>query len=156
MKEDSTDRFVPGLQGIVAAETRLSKIDGENGELVISGFPVEELAPRASFEEVVYLLWHDALPDARQLEKFKGSLAERRRLPETTLQLLEAAASGRVPVMDALRMAVGTVGLEASEDSSDAGYDPDALGLVWPGYPRWWRPTGACSTGMKSSGQTRS
>ena len=53
-----------GLDGVVAAETRLSGVDGEAGELIIAGFAVEELAPQATFEEVVYLLWHDALPTA--------------------------------------------------------------------------------------------
>src|SRR5581483_4085879 len=45
-----------GLEGIVAAETKLSMVDGERGELIIAGYPVEELAPRATFEEVVSLL----------------------------------------------------------------------------------------------------
>src|SRR5579884_3091381 len=45
-----------GLEGIVAAETSLSMVDGERGELIIAGYPVEELAPNATFEEVVSLL----------------------------------------------------------------------------------------------------
>ena len=57
---------------MVAAETRLSGVDGEAGELTIAGFPVEELAGRASFEEVVYLLWHDELPDVGRLERFRA------------------------------------------------------------------------------------
>ncbi len=56
MGEDLKTSFAPGLQGVVAAETRLSKVDGTNGELVIAGFPVEELTPKATFEECVYLL----------------------------------------------------------------------------------------------------
>ena len=48
--------LVPGLEGVVAAETRLSSVDGKAGELIIAGFPVEELAGRATFEETVYLL----------------------------------------------------------------------------------------------------
>ncbi|CAN5895053.1 citrate synthase CitA [soil metagenome] len=131
MKEDSTTPFVPGLQGIVAAETRLSKVDGANGKLVIAGFPVEELAPRASFEECVYLLWNDALPGIEELKDFRGSLAGCWGLPDATLNLLHAAAKGNVPMMDALRMAAGTVGLGASDNSVDASkYDRDALMLV--------------------------
>jgi len=45
-----------GLEGVVAAETRLSMVDGERGELVIGGFRVEELASWR-FEDVVELLW---------------------------------------------------------------------------------------------------
>ncbi len=40
--------FAPGLEGIVAAQTRLSSVDGQAGELIIAGFPVEELAAEAS------------------------------------------------------------------------------------------------------------
>jgi citrate synthase len=131
MSEDQTASFVPGLRGVVAAETRLSKVDGANGELIIAGFPVEELATRASFEECVYLLWHDALPGAGELEDLRRSLAEESGLSGATLDLLRAAAKESVPVMDALRMAAGTVGLGSSNGSSgDANYDQDALTLL--------------------------
>ena len=123
--------FVPGLQGVVVAETRLSKVDGANGELVISGFPVEELATRASFEEVVYLLWHDALPNAGELEDIRRSLAGESGLSGTTLDLLRASAKEGVPVMDALRMAAGTIVPKTSSDSANGFvYDPDALTLM--------------------------
>ena len=46
-----------GLEGVVAAETKLSMVDGERGELIIAGYAVEELAPNATFEETVELLW---------------------------------------------------------------------------------------------------
>ena len=55
-------RVRPGLEGVVAAQTRLSSVNGQTGELIIASFPVEELASRASFEETVYLLWHDLFP----------------------------------------------------------------------------------------------
>ena len=116
---------------MVAAETRLSGVDGDAGELIIAGFPVEELASRASFEETVYLLWHDALPDSGQLESFREALAVRRALPPATLDLLRAAASGGAPAMDALRMAAGTVSLGTSGDAGavDGSY-AEALALV--------------------------
>src|ERR1043166_7758602 len=46
-----------GLDGVIAAETALSMVDGAKGELVIAGYPVEELAPNATFEETVEILW---------------------------------------------------------------------------------------------------
>ncbi len=109
----------PGLEGVTAAETRLSSVDGEAGELIIAGFPLEELAGRATFEETVYLLWHDALPDARQLEKFRRELAERRTLAPAVLQVLEAAARQKLPAMDALRMAAGMLTLRAGVAAPD-------------------------------------
>ena len=118
MEEGARVGLVAGLNGVVAAETRLSGVDGEAGELVIGGFPVEELAGRAAFEETVYLLWHDALPDAGELAALRGALAERRALPPATLGLLRAVAGDGVPAMDALRMAAGTVMPGASEEEA--------------------------------------
>jgi citrate synthase len=107
----------PGLEGVVAARTRLSSVDGQAGELIIAGFPLEELAGRASFEETVFLLWHDRLPDRAELADFRRSLAERRSLPPATTELLRAAAASGTPPMDALRMATGTLDLGAPSSS---------------------------------------
>jgi citrate synthase len=125
MNDRSRTTFVPGLEGVVATETRLSSVDGEAGALIIAGFPMEELASRASFEETVYLLWHDVLPGPEQLESFREELAGRRALPGATLTLLRAAAAQRAPAMDALRMATGTISLGVAEDSY-----AEALALV--------------------------
>jgi citrate synthase len=116
-----------GLEGVVAATTRLSSVDGEAGVLLIAGFPVEELAPRATFEEAAYLLWNGALPPAAELTSLSHRLAARRALPEAALGLLREAAQRRVPVMDALRMAAGTLSLVEG-----AGKEPreDAVTLV--------------------------
>ena len=54
-----TNEIKEGLEGVVAARTRLSGIDGEKGRLWLAGFSLEELAPNAHFEETAYLLWHD-------------------------------------------------------------------------------------------------
>jgi citrate synthase len=98
-----------GLEGVVAARTKLSHVDGELGELIIAGFPVAEIAPRATFEETVWLLWHGDLPDTDSLETFRSDLARRRELPPCTIDLLQACARERVDVMDALRVAAGTI-----------------------------------------------
>src|SRR5918994_6232812 len=121
MKERSQTVIASGLDGVAAAETRLSAVNGEAGELIIAGFPVEELAGRATFEEVVYLLWHDTLPDAAQLAAFRDELGAQRPLPRSALELVRAAVAERVPAMDALRMAAGTVSLgTAAKDGTEA------------------------------------
>jgi citrate synthase len=106
MQTQSLPRANPGLEGIVAAETRLSLVDGERGELVVAGLRLEELAQR-EFEAVVALLWEAA-----------GLAAPARiaaaPLPAATLALLRAAAERRAEPMDALRMAAGT--LAAADD----------------------------------------
>ena len=83
---------VPGLEGIVAAQTSLSSVDGQAGELIIAGFAVEEIAGKATFEETISLLWNDALPTAAQLAAFKQELAAQRELPPATLIDLNAYA----------------------------------------------------------------
>src|SRR5436190_19392206 len=93
-----------GLEGVVAAETALSLVDGERGELIIAGFPVAELALNATFEETVSLLW-----DAPWV-------SGRREVPASTIALLRDAAHDRVDTMDALRMGAGTIRGEAPAD----------------------------------------
>lgn len=122
----------PGLEGVVAAETHLSSVDGQAGELIIGGFPAEALAGVATFEEVVYLLWNDRLPNAAELNQFRQDLAARRTLPTAAVDVLKAAAEQHVPVMDALRMAASTLSLSASNgrDVSQSQSYADALTLV--------------------------
>jgi len=119
--------YVPGLQGVVAARTRLSKVDGRRGELVIAGYPLEEIAGRATFEEMVFLLWNDRLPGARELEAFRAQLVSVRELPAITRQVLEAAAAQKLPAMDALRMAAGTLSLRTDGEPISDGPYRDAL-----------------------------
>jgi citrate synthase len=105
--------FRPGLEGVVAAETKLSHVDGQRGELVIAGFPLEALAGNATFEEATYLLWNDHLPTEEELAPFTADLNARRALPEATQHLLEEVAAKRVAPMDALLMGAATVGLDS-------------------------------------------
>jgi citrate synthase len=103
--------FAPGLEGVAIGETRLSHVDGEAGELVIGGFALADLAPFASIEEVLFLLWNDRLPTAGELEALRADLAARRELAPATLSVLRAAAAVGSQPMDALRMATATLGL---------------------------------------------
>src|SRR5215831_16021656 len=109
-----------GLEGVIAATTRLSHVDGEAGELVIAGFPVGELAAHATFEETTWLLWHGDLPANNELDAFRRELASWRALPPVTLTLLRECARARLDTMDALRIALGTVSLSRRVESSDA------------------------------------
>lgn len=110
--------FSPGLKDVVATETRLSSVDGEAGELIIAGYPLEVIAERATYEEMVYLLWHGNLPDAAALDRITRDLAECRTLSTATQDLLRSAAAERHPVIDALRMAVAS--LPSVEDAENA------------------------------------
>lgn len=115
----SSNTYVPGLEGVVAAQTRLSKVDGVAGELVIGGFKLESIAAQAGFEELVYLLWYDKLPSPSELQSFREALADLRWLPEATLELLKRIAGKQINMMDALRVAAGTLGLDSPKDGAD-------------------------------------
>jgi citrate synthase len=127
-----------GLEGVVVTETRLSSVDGQAGQLIIGGFAVEELAARATHEEVAYLLWQGDLPTAGQLGAFEQEMVPLRSLPPVTLNLLQAVAAEEAPVMDALRMAAGTLSLALppaaagpqSADGSTSKIPPEAVALL--------------------------
>ena len=99
-----------GLEGVVAAATRLSMVDGERGELVIAGLRLEQLAAR-SFEDVVAALWDAA--GVRGAARVAAAP-----VPASTIALLRDAAARRIEPMDALRMAAGTL---AAGNDLDAG-----------------------------------
>ena len=104
-------RMKQGLEGVIAATTRLSSVDGQGGKLVLAGYAVEDLAPSASFEEVAYLLLMGQLPDSTELEAFTCRLGALRKLPDIAIEVLKQAARREVPPMDALRMAVPLLSL---------------------------------------------
>ena len=120
MTTQTNEGYQSGLEGVIAAETALSSVDGRRGELLIAGFPVGVLAERAGYEEVAYLLWNGELPTLNQLQTFKEQLADRRELPGVTMKLLRAAAGQDVAAMDALRMAAGTLDLGGSDEAGVA------------------------------------
>ncbi|MBK7894818.1 MAG: citrate synthase/methylcitrate synthase [Anaerolineaceae bacterium] len=114
--------YAPGLEGVVAAETELSHVDGLKGELIIAGFPLARLAANATFEETVFLLWNGRLPTQPELANLKQALAALRPLPPATLNLLREAAEARTTPMDALRMAAATLdlGLDTTDHQTTA------------------------------------
>ncbi|MBI1798287.1 MAG: citrate synthase/methylcitrate synthase [Candidatus Eisenbacteria bacterium] len=98
-----------GLDGVVAAQTRLSHVDGQAGELIIVGYELKDLAGVVSFEEAAWLLWSGTLPLAGELGTMRREVAALRALPETTLSVIRAAA--KAPPIDALRMACASLSL---------------------------------------------
>jgi len=124
-----------GLAGVVAAETRLSHVDGERGELIIGAFRVGDLAPRATFEEVTWLLWHGDLPTRRELTTFTAALAAERALPDGALPLLRQCAAGApntvAAPMDALRIAAGTISLASARPEAIVARVPTIVAAFW-------------------------
>ncbi|PSQ24811.1 citrate synthase/methylcitrate synthase [Halobacteriales archaeon QS_9_67_15] len=109
-----------GLEGIRVAETRLSDIDGEAGELTIGGYSVDELARNATYEESVFLLFHDRLPSPDELDEFRADLAGQRTIGDEVRAVLRRAADEDKPAMDALRMGAAAANLGAGAEDPEA------------------------------------
>jgi citrate synthase len=120
-----------GLEGVVAASTRLSHVDGERGELIIAGYQVGELAAHATFEETTWLLWHGDLPSARQLETFHTELAAERALPAAALTVLRESAQSAIDPMDALRIAAGTISIASNDARAIVARFPTIAAAFW-------------------------
>ena len=125
-----------GLEGVIAGSTRLSRVNGLAGELIIAGYALEEIAANASFEETTFLLWNDRLPNGAELADFQRRLASLRALPAATVALLCAVAAEKTPPMDALRMAAGTLSLgsvegDANEAAALVARFPTVVAAYW-------------------------
>jgi citrate synthase len=105
-----------GLEGVVAAQTRMSHVDGQNGVLIIGGYTVEELAAHAGFEAAAHLLWRGRLPDKVELRELTDQMAGLRHLGPLTLDVIRAAKSA--PPIDALRMACATLSLDLPDPNA--------------------------------------
>src|SRR3981081_4373481 len=99
-----------GLEGIIANSTSLSDVLGKEGILIYAGYDINELAGKASYEEVVHLLWHGSLPNRQQLEELKSQLRSERELPQGIVNFITSAPAKANP-MDVMRTAVSMLGL---------------------------------------------
>src|SRR5437868_2680068 len=108
--------YSPGLEGVIAGETAISTVEGG---LRYRGYPVTELAEKVSFEEVAYLLLHDDLPTASQLDDFQRQVAQARQIPATLVELLRALPPS-APTMDVLRTSVSVLAHYDSEVGDNA------------------------------------
>lgn len=113
-----------GLEGIVATESAISSIIDDT--LTYVGYDIDDLANNASFEEVVYLLWHQRLPKEDELAELKQQLTDNMSVPQEVLDHFKTYPIEKVHPMSALRTAVSLLGLydEKSEDmSEEANYE---------------------------------
>lgn len=97
-----------GLEGVVAAQTRISKVMGEEGRLIYGGYEIDDLARNTSFEEVCHLLWYGELPDRAALDRLRSELVNGARVDERVLGVVRAAPPKTHP-MATLRTAVSAL-----------------------------------------------
>ena len=108
---NSGSTYVPGLEGVIGAQTAISHVDGANGRLVYQGYVIADLAEDMSFEEVAFLLWEGHLPDRAELDVLTAELATHRELTEAARLALDALPADTDP-MDVLRSVVSVQGVE--------------------------------------------
>ncbi|WP_439027703.1 citrate synthase [Haloarchaeobius sp. DT45] len=111
-----SDDLKKGLEGVLVAESDLSFIDGDEGRLIYRGYTIEDLARGASYEEVLYLLWHGKLPNREELDDFTAQMAAERDVDEGVMETVRELAEQDEEPMAALRTTVSQL----------SAYDPDA------------------------------
>jgi citrate synthase len=102
-----------GLEGVVATTSTISSIIDDT--LAYVGYEIDDLAENASFEEVIYLLWHRKLPSLSELVELKKQLAENAELPKEVIEHFKMYPIDKVHPMAALRTAVSLLGLYDEE-----------------------------------------
>jgi citrate synthase len=124
--------YSKGLEGVIANETRLGDVRGQEGTLIYCGYDINELAGKATFEEIIYLLWNNRLPTVSELAELKRELAAERPLPAQVINFLQTAPKPALPI-DVLRTGVSMLGLHDPTvlvDSSLEATRRRAVGLI--------------------------
>jgi len=98
-----------GMKEVVALQSKISRIDGEKGELEYRGYSIHDLAENSTFEETVFLLWNGRLPTQKELEEFKEDLIDRRRIPPEVIGQLSTLPDITHPMV-VLRTAISYCG----------------------------------------------
>ncbi len=116
---DATVKVAKGLEGVVAAATQLSDVQGTQGILTYRGYNINDLAAYSTFEETVDLLWYGALPTRDLLSKLNHKLVEARPLPKAVLDAMKLFPNKASP-MDVLRTVVSQLGLHDVDEMDNS------------------------------------
>lgn len=120
-----------GLEGIVAATTSISNVDGQAGRLVYRGYDIHDLAHSTTFEEIAYLLWFGHLPTRGELSDLQGKLLEQRQLSGEMLTFLRSIPASTAP-MDVLRTVISAWGMYAGVQGQPSTEQALALTARFP------------------------
>jgi citrate synthase len=107
-------RFFPGLEGVVAAETKISFLDTQQGEIIIQGYDLIQLAKTRDYLDIMYLLLEEKLPDQDEKKSVENNLKREYEIPKEILEVFKLLPKQTHP-MDALRTGVSLL----------SGYDVD-------------------------------
>jgi citrate synthase len=106
--KESTAVASEGLRGVVAAQSAIGDVNGEQGILIYQGYNIHDLAEHSTFEEVVFLLWNGRLPKADELAEFKERLRRNYEVPADVIAMMKTFPKDADP-MDVLRTAVSSL-----------------------------------------------
>src|SRR4051812_34830569 len=94
-----------GLRGVVAAQSAIGDVNGEEGKLIYQGYDIHDLAEHSTFEEVIFLLWNGRLPKQDELAEIQERIRRNYDVPAEVLEMMRAFPKTADP-MDVLRTAV--------------------------------------------------
>ena len=134
----SSEKKPGGLAGVTAGETSISTVGKEGVGLTYRSYSIEDLAERATFEEVAHLLLRGQLPNQRELESFRSRLAAKREIPDALRKVLEQIPSRTAP-MDVLRTGCSMLGCLEPEGKDHAQEDvAERLLAIFPSLLLYW------------------
>jgi len=120
-----------GLQDVVAGESSICLVDGTKGRLVYQGYDINDLVGKATFEEVIYLLWHGKLPNQAELTALNAALVEAREIPADVLELIKSLAKTDANGMEILRTVASYIGaIDANKDMTRENHIRQATQLI--------------------------
>ena len=172
MQDSTPPIYSKGLKGIVANETSLSDVRGEEGRLLYCGYDIEDLVDLCSYGEIIYLLLNRRLPNRQELDGLRQRLRHDRELPQPILDFFKSATKTARP-MSALRTAVSMLGMydDRTKDPSQmkeiglsliaklpvmaAYYHRICQGLELPPSARIWMRPPTSSGSSKAKNPTR-
>ena len=119
MSDTEKPATAKGLEGVVAATTKLSSVRGLDGELIYRGYNLNELAGNATYEEVVHLLHRGKLPNEAELTSLKAELAAARELPGGVVDMIRQLPKNASP-MRAIRTVVSALACYEPPDGQES------------------------------------
>lgn len=103
-----TSAAAAGLRGVVAAQSSIGDVDGEQGILIYQGYNIHDLAEHSTFEEVVFLLWNGRLPNRSELDELTAAFRANYNVPAEVIAMMKTFPTDSDP-MDVLRTAVSSL-----------------------------------------------
>jgi citrate synthase len=108
MSTETGSAAAAGLRGVVAAQSKIGDVNGEQGILIYQGYNIHDLAEHATFEEVIHLLWHGELPTQVQLDELKDEISANYEIPAEIVAGMKYMPKDADP-MDVLRTCVSAL-----------------------------------------------